>query len=319
MASLTTPPAMGCSYPHGRGMATVSVISLSVPFGAEQRRTGIPEMTPVSISRMSDVTARDLRRALDVVHQLNDDPGDEVSRASLAALERLVGCDLAGVIASDHVARRLTGVNLASPEQSLRNRPGFSAMVARHPAFAAHRSGKLPMGTATALTDLADLPTLRRLPLYVDLYRPRGTADQLLCLVELDGRIGNVLMFNRSRPGFSRRDHELVNLLAPHLSQVLARRKRNAALRVATQHITRLAEGSLTNLPALTPREREVAAHVAAGATDREIARSLVISPRTVQKHLEQIYRKLELTNRGGLSALVRQEDLHDRMPDHPE
>lgn len=303
MASLT-PPAMGCSYPHERGMATVSVISLSVPFGAEQPRTGIPEMTPVSISRMSDVTARDLRHALDVVRQLNDDPDDEVTRASLAALERLVGCDMAGVIASDHVARRLTGINLTSPERSLLGRPGFAAMVARHPAFTAYRSGKLPMGTSVALTDLADLPTLRRLPLYTDVYRPRGTADQLLCVVGLNGRIGNVLMFNRSRPGFSRRDHEIVDLLAPHLSQVLARRKRNAALRVAT----RLAGESLTSLPALTPREREVAAHVAEGATDREIARSLVISPRTVQKHLEQIYRKLDLTNRGGLGALVRQD-----------
>jgi DNA-binding CsgD family transcriptional regulator len=267
-------------------------------------------MTPVSISRMSDVTARDLRRALDVVHQLNDDPGDDISRSSLAALERLVGCDLAGVIASDHVARRLTGINLTNPERSLLNRPGFMTMVARHPAFTAHRTGRLPMGTAVALTDLASPATLRRLPLYMNVYRPQGTADQLLCLVELDGRIGNVLVFNRSRPGFSRRDHEIVNLLAPHLSQVLARRKRNAELRVATRHITRLAEGSLANLPALTPRELEVAAHVAAGATDREIARGLRISPRTVQKHLEQIYRKLGLTNRGGLGALVRQENL---------
>jgi DNA-binding CsgD family transcriptional regulator len=263
---------------------------------------------------MSDVTARDLRRALDVVRQLNDDPDDEVSRTSLTALERLVGCDLAGVIASDHVARRLTGINLTSPERSLHNRPGFTAMVAGHPAFAAHRSGKLPMGTSAALTDLADRPTLRRLPLYMDLYRPLGTADQLLCLVELDGRIGSVLMFNRSRPGFTRRDRELVNLLAPHLSQVLARQKRNAALRAATRHITSLDESSLSKLSALTPREREVAAHVADGATDREIARSLVISPRTVQKHLEQIYRKLDLTNRGGLGAIIR----HDGRTTNP-
>ncbi len=58
----------------------------------------------------------------------------------------------------------------------------------------------------------------------------------------------------------------------------------------------------------LTPRERQVAAHVTAGATDREIARSLSISPRTVHKHLQQIYRKLDLTNRTGLIVLLYKE-----------
>jgi len=58
----------------------------------------------------------------------------------------------------------------------------------------------------------------------------------------------------------------------------------------------------------LTPRERQVAAHVTAGATDREIARSLAISPRTVHKHLQQIYRKLDLTNRTGLIVLLHKD-----------
>lgn len=252
---------------------------------------------------------RDLRRALELVRRWNDDQvDDEEAYSSLGDLGRLVGSDSAGIIGSDHVARRLTTVKTSRPERNLLTRPGFAAAVTHHPGFTAHRSGRLPIGTSAALTDLADRATLRRLPLYTDFYRPERTLDQLLCVVKLSGRQGSALWINRSRPGFSRRDREIVDLLVPHLSQAMARRERLAALTASTRHATRLtdqAERSLTRLPELTPRERQVAVHAAGGATDREIARNLGISPRTVHKHLEQIYRKLDLTNRASLGALI--------------
>jgi predicted ATPase/DNA-binding CsgD family transcriptional regulator len=48
----------------------------------------------------------------------------------------------------------------------------------------------------------------------------------------------------------------------------------------------------------LTPREVEVLRLVACGLTDAQIAEKLVISPRTVGKHLESIYSKLYLSSR---------------------
>ncbi|HSS30759.1 MAG TPA: helix-turn-helix transcriptional regulator, partial [Nitrospiraceae bacterium] len=48
----------------------------------------------------------------------------------------------------------------------------------------------------------------------------------------------------------------------------------------------------------LTPREREVLQWLAGGKTDRDIGDILGISPRTVHKHLEHIYRRLEVTGR---------------------
>lgn len=59
---------------------------------------------------------------------------------------------------------------------------------------------------------------------------------------------------------------------------------------------------------ALTMREREVAALVAAGHTDREIGEALKCSPRTVGVHVSRILRKLGLANRHALTA-----DLADR------
>lgn len=48
----------------------------------------------------------------------------------------------------------------------------------------------------------------------------------------------------------------------------------------------------------LTPREHEVLTYIAEGYTNREIAEALVISVKTVDRHRENIMRKLNLHNR---------------------
>ncbi|MEA2138133.1 MAG: hypothetical protein QOG56_1283 [Solirubrobacteraceae bacterium] len=49
---------------------------------------------------------------------------------------------------------------------------------------------------------------------------------------------------------------------------------------------------------ALSSREREVLERVAGGATNREIAAALHLSPHTVKEHTSALYRKLEVRNR---------------------
>jgi two-component system response regulator DesR len=48
----------------------------------------------------------------------------------------------------------------------------------------------------------------------------------------------------------------------------------------------------------LTGREQEVLARVAGGATNREIAAELHLSPHTVKEHTSALYRKLDVRNR---------------------
>jgi predicted ATPase/DNA-binding CsgD family transcriptional regulator len=55
----------------------------------------------------------------------------------------------------------------------------------------------------------------------------------------------------------------------------------------------------------LTAREQEIAALIADGLSNKAIATSLVVSPRTVDGHLERIFRKLDLTSRAQLAAWV--------------
>jgi len=56
---------------------------------------------------------------------------------------------------------------------------------------------------------------------------------------------------------------------------------------------------------ALSPQEWRVALAVSRGATNREVAAQLFLSPRTVESHLEQIYRKLDLRSRTQLATYV--------------
>ena len=56
---------------------------------------------------------------------------------------------------------------------------------------------------------------------------------------------------------------------------------------------------------ALTPAERRVAEIAAQGAGNREIARRLYLSPKTVEMHLGSAYRKLDLAGRDGLAAAL--------------
>jgi DNA-binding CsgD family transcriptional regulator len=61
----------------------------------------------------------------------------------------------------------------------------------------------------------------------------------------------------------------------------------------------------LSGIAALTPSERRVAQMASDGLTNREIANGLFVSPKTVERHLTNIYVKLEINDRSRLPELM--------------
>lgn len=63
-----------------------------------------------------------------------------------------------------------------------------------------------------------------------------------------------------------------------------------------------------SRLSGLTPKEMEVARHVARGLRNREIAASLTTTEGTVKVYLHNIFNKLRITNRTELAAIALSE-----------
>ena len=64
-------------------------------------------------------------------------------------------------------------------------------------------------------------------------------------------------------------------------------------------------EALLSGPASLTPSERRIAELAATGQTNREIARSLFVTPKTVEYHLRNAYRKLAIQTRGELAGAL--------------
>jgi DNA-binding CsgD family transcriptional regulator len=121
--------------------------------------------------------------------------------------------------------------------------------------------------------------------MYTDVARKLGLNEMLATSLQ-PGRLHVCISLNRSGPDFTPADVELLTQLRPLL----------------TRRVMRLSAGAgLAGGPewdGLTGRQRQVLSLVAGGLTDAAIGRRLGCSPRTVDKHLEHVYRRLGVSCR---------------------
>ena len=68
----------------------------------------------------------------------------------------------------------------------------------------------------------------------------------------------------------------------------------------------RVRRDAQTGVAALTPSERRVADHAASGATNPQIAQALFVTVKTVEMHLGNTYRKLDITSRHQLAEQLQ-------------
>ena len=141
-------------------------------------------------------------------------------------------------------------------------------------------------GRAIRRSDLQSMRSFRNSGMYADVAQKVGV-DQMLAAALKPGSLHVCVSLNRARFDFTSTEVSLLALLQPLLTRRVARLAGGE---------TMLASG--TTLPKLTVRQGQVLRLVADGLTDAAIGHRLGCSPRTVDKHLEHIYRTLGVSGR---------------------
>ncbi|MGY1725433.1 response regulator transcription factor [Geodermatophilus sp. SYSU D01062] len=227
---------------------------------------------------------------------------DEYLRVVAESLADLLGADFVGRVALD------LGSRSAEVERHPRGgRPAGDLarqlldLADGHPvvrSYRADRSRGLP--APRRLSDVATRAELLRSPAYVEMLRPGG-AEHQMTIVTARRTAGGSRVWTVNRRGADFTDAELASARA--VQPVLALLDRTVGAATAAP------EGAAADgRPGLTAREVEVLGHVGAGLTSDAVARLLGISDRTVRKHLENAYRKLDRHDR--LLAVDRAREL---------
>lgn len=239
----------------------------------------------------SYVSLDTLQRATRLLDTLADiEEPAESSELILPALAGLVGCDVV----------TYNEINPAQGQAYYTDYPNgwlnpelttvFAAHVHEHP-LVNHIVGTGD-STPVKMSDFVGRQRFHQLGLYSEFFRPIGIEHQIG--FALPAPPGQLIAYaiNRGQGDFTEDDRGLLAVVAEPISRAVRRAGRRHRARAALE----------TAAPAtdtvLTDREFAVLELAAKGRTNSGIARALGVSPRTIAKHLEHVYRKLGVTSR---------------------
>ncbi len=160
--------------------------------------------------------------------------------------------------------------------------------------------------TLLAAAELGDVPTAERTFLHL----PKIDAMASLRIYRATG--DHLRALKARRVGDSQAAIRHVADAASHY-QCLAWPMHETQVRVIAQSAgaaTTIGAIPLLKMASLSAREREIAALVAQGIPNKNLAQRLCVSQRTVEKHLTSIFEKLGLRNRAELAAIVVRQSL---------
>ena len=241
-----------------------------------------------------------------------EDPAD-LGRRALPGLDRLVRADLLSYNELDpgpgHLSYWTYPEDIVfSPEVAA----AFEAHVHENPLVShMETTGD---GSPVKISDFLTRERFHRLGVYTEFYRHVPVEHQIaIGLPPSDGRIVAIAL-NRARGrDFTEDDRDLLAVLrAPLVRAMIRARSRHRAREALTGPPgSRLAD--------LTDRELQLLELVALGNTNTAIARRLGISPRTVAHHLDNAYRKLDVTSRAAAVYRAVNEGLVPPRPAAPD
>jgi DNA-binding CsgD family transcriptional regulator len=163
---------------------------------------------------------------------------------------------------------------------------------------------------ARGLNDFMSPRELHRLPIYNEIFR-KMHAEYLVCIASPRYEGGQfALTLSREHTDFNDRERALLTMLQPHFVQAYENAREITALKREADALHNEIDENpkiLEHALGLSGREANVLFWIARGKTAAETATILAISRRTIEKHLERIYRKLAAESRMGAAAAAWQ------------
>jgi DNA-binding CsgD family transcriptional regulator len=216
----------------------------------------------------------------------------------LPALMDAVGADSVLWTELDEAAGPLPRRAVSYPERLLDRES--AAALERHVADFPLTRHTRPGGDGRPIrrSDLQSLRNFRRSGMYADVARKLGL-NEMVAMSLQPGRLHVCISLNRGGPDFTPAAVDLLTQLRPLLTRRVMRLTAGPTSGPGTP-------GSGPEWDGLTGRQRQVLSLVAGGLTDAAIGRRLGCSPRTVDKHLEHVYRLLGVSCRTAAIAACR-------------
>jgi DNA-binding NarL/FixJ family response regulator len=213
--------------------------------------------------------------------------GESLLKVLREGIPRFIPSDLALTTHFDRQVGRTTTVASEPAFVTFRTRhiEHWGDCLNTHPSVAYWADGGCER--AMRFSDLISERDYQRLTLYNDFFRPFDVRYKLDLRLWLPGKSTIDVGFSRASGDFTEDERDLLVALQPYLQSLFVR---------ATG--TRSAAHQLRARFDLTRREVTVLVELTRGRTNPEIAQALFVSPGTIRKHLERIFRKLGVRNR---------------------
>jgi DNA-binding NarL/FixJ family response regulator len=217
----------------------------------------------------------------------------ELREGLLAALDRVVPSDWVSI---NEIGSNPDDVHVVvRPALPRRMHKTFAKHAHENPLLArfAHTGDTRPY----RFSDVISRKELHALALYRECYAELGLEHQIAFIIKVSNDSHVAIALSRKARNFTKAEQALLDRARPHLIQIYRNAIAYTTLRTEhpaseTSMIARLLDRGLT------PAETTVLTHVAHGQSNADVADKLNVSERTIGKHLQRIYHKLDVTNR---------------------
>ncbi|RYD82478.1 MAG: hypothetical protein EOP84_09330 [Verrucomicrobiaceae bacterium] len=247
-------------------------------------------MLTVGMSTLQSMEVAQLLEALEQIHTPGELQG--FPQRMFTVLERLLPDTVLSLEAYDLQLGKGTSAANRLPEKGAEEWAArILELLPSHPVLP--YLTKEP-NAVVAITDCITQRQFKQTALYADVLKPVGVAFQLVIGLQIPNHAAGMTI-SRDKD-FTEEERILVRILAPHLALAHVHAQNLSTLR-NLQHSEVPDPSSLVAL-GLTPREAEVLHWIIQGKRDSEIAEILRASPRTIQKHVQNILLKLRVETR---------------------